>query len=271
MRDALGRQKVFQEAAVRTAVPGVATGLAVTGAGGDVLFVEATAMKGKAGLVLTGQLGDVMKESARIALSYVRGHAEELGIDEDAFEDREFHVHVPAGAIPKDGPSAGVTMITALASLLTGRPVKHTVGMTGEVTLQGRVLPIGGLKQKVLAAHAAGITEVILPERNRGDLDDVPADVREQMTFHPVMTHRRGARRRARAGARTSGQPLERRGRDERRGHARRIAALFRPYRAPPGRRPRPDLHLGGPRHGLAVPAARRPRRRDPRARTATC
>jgi ATP-dependent Lon protease len=129
-----------------------------------------------------------MKESARIALSYVRGHAEQLGIDEGAFADHEFHVHVPAGAIPKDGPSAGVTMTTALASLLSGRPVKHTVGMTGEVTLQGRVLPIGGLKQKVLAAHAAGITEVILPERNRGDIDDVPEDVREQMTFHPVMT-----------------------------------------------------------------------------------
>ena len=188
VRDALGRQKVFQEAAARTAVPGVATGLAVTGVGGDVLFVEATKMKGKDGLVLTGQLGDVMKESTRIALSYVRGHADELGIDEDSFENTEFHVHVPAGAIPKDGPSAGVTMTTALASLLSGRPVKHTVGMTGEVTLQGRVLPIGGLKQKVLAAHAAGITEVILPERNRGDLDDVPEDVREQMTFHPVMT-----------------------------------------------------------------------------------
>jgi ATP-dependent Lon protease len=187
VRDALGRQKVFHEAALRTAVPGVATGLSVTGAGGDVLFIEATSMKGKEGLVLTGQLGDVMKESARIALSYVRGHAAELGIDEDAFENREFHVHVPAGAIPKDGPSAGITMTTALASLLSGRPIKHTVGMTGEITLQGRVLPIGGLKQKVLAAHAAGLTEVILPERNRGDLDDVPADVRDAMTFHPVM------------------------------------------------------------------------------------
>jgi ATP-dependent Lon protease len=188
VRDALGRQRYFQEAAVRTAVPGVATGLAVTGVGGDVLFVEATRMKGKEGLVLTGQLGDVMKESARIALSYVRGHADELGIAEDAFDAREFHVHVPAGAIPKDGPSAGVTMTTALASLLSGRPVRHTVGMTGEVTLQGRVLPIGGLKQKVLAAHAAGLTDVILPERNRGDLDEVPEDVREQMTFHPVMS-----------------------------------------------------------------------------------
>ncbi|HZL48324.1 MAG TPA: endopeptidase La [Solirubrobacteraceae bacterium] len=193
VRDALGRQKFFQESASRTATPGVATGLAVTGAGGDVLFVEATAMKAGDsaagnGLVLTGQLGDVMKESARIALSYVRGHAEELGIEESAFEGREFHVHVPAGAIPKDGPSAGVTMVTALASLLSGRPVKHTVGMTGEVTLQGRVLPIGGFKQKALAAHAAGLTDVILPERNRGDLDDIPEEVREQMAFHPVMT-----------------------------------------------------------------------------------
>jgi ATP-dependent Lon protease len=191
VRDALGRQKVFQESAARTATPGVATGLAVTGAGGDVLFIESTAMNGSSSngsLVLTGQLGDVMKESGRIALSYVRGHAEDLGIDEHAFDGKEFHVHIPAGAIPKDGPSAGVTMVTSLASLLSGRPVKHTVGMTGEVTLQGRVLPIGGLKQKVLAAHAAGLTDVILPERNRGDLDDIPEQVREQMTFHPVMT-----------------------------------------------------------------------------------
>ncbi len=188
VRDALGRQKFFQESAVRTAVPGVSTGLAVTGTGGDVLFIEATRMPGKDGLTLTGQLGDVMKESARIALSFVRSHAEELGIDRADFEDNEFHVHVPAGAIPKDGPSAGIAMTTAIASLLTGRPVKHTVGMTGEVTLQGRVLPIGGLKQKVLAAHAAGLTDVILPERNRGDLDEVPQDVRDQMTFHPVMS-----------------------------------------------------------------------------------
>jgi len=188
VRDALGRQKVFQEVAERTAVPGVATGLAVTGTGGDVLFVEATSMDGGSELMLTGQLGDVMKESARIALSYVRSHADDLGIESDAFKDRAFHVHVPAGAIPKDGPSAGITMATALASLLSERPVKHTVGMTGEVTLQGRVLPIGGLKQKVLAAHAAGLTDVIIPERNRADLDDIPADVREVMTFHPVMT-----------------------------------------------------------------------------------
>jgi ATP-dependent Lon protease len=188
VRDALGRQKFFQEAAERTAVPGVATGLAVTGTGGDVLFVEATAMDGNEGLVLTGQLGDVMKESARIALSYVRSHAEQLDVDPAAFDGRSFHVHVPAGAIPKDGPSAGITMATALASLLSGRPVRHTVGMTGEVTLQGRVLPIGGLKQKALAAHAAGLTDVIIPERNRADLEDVPDDVREEMRFHPVMT-----------------------------------------------------------------------------------
>ena len=186
MRDALGRQKVFQEVAERTAVPGVATGLAVTGTGGDVLFVEATSMDGGNDLVLTGQLGDVMKESARIALSFIRSHAEELGVESDAFKDKTFHVHVPAGAIPKDGPSAGITMTTALASLLTDRPVKHTVGMTGEVTLQGRVLPIGGLKQKVLAAHAAGLTEVIVPERNQPDLDDVPSDVRSRMQFYVV-------------------------------------------------------------------------------------
>ncbi len=192
MRDALGRQKFFQESAVRTATPGDVTGLAVTGAGGDVLFVEAAAMKnggsGASGLFLTGQLGDVMKESARIALSYVRGNAEELGIEEHAFENKEFHVHVPAGAIPKDGPSAGVTMVTALASPLSGRPVKHTVGMTGEVTLQGPVLPIGALTQKALAANAAGLSDVILPERNRGDLDEISEDVRNQMSFHPVMT-----------------------------------------------------------------------------------
>jgi ATP-dependent Lon protease len=186
VRDGLGRQKVHHEAAARTATPGVATGLAVTGVGGDVLFVEAASMAGNHGLVLTGQLGDVMKESARIALTYVRSHAAELEIDERAFEGREFHIHVPAGAIPKDGPSAGVTIVTALASLLSKRPVKSTVGMTGEVTLQGRVLPIGGLKQKVMAAQAAGLTDIIFPERNEPDLDDLPADVREQMHFHPV-------------------------------------------------------------------------------------
>ncbi len=187
---ALGRPKFHHEAAERTATPGVATGLAVTGTGGDVLFVEANQMPREGGdaLVLTGQLGDVMRESARIALSWVRGHGDDLGIAEDDLIDRAVHVHVPAGAIPKDGPSAGVTMITALASLFSGRAVKPTVGMTGEVTLQGRVLPIGGVKQKLLAAHRAGLTDVIIPERNRGDLDDVPAEVLEDLTVHPVLT-----------------------------------------------------------------------------------
>jgi ATP-dependent Lon protease len=183
--DALGRPKFFPELAGRGTTPGVATGLAVTGTGGDVLFIEATAMDGDPGLTLTGQLGDVMKESAQIALSYVQGHAEVLGVDPTRVR-RRFHVHVPAGAIPKDGPSAGVTMTTALASLLTGRPVRSEVGMTGEVTLQGRVLPIGGLKQKVLAAQRAGLTTVILPARNGPDLDDVPPAVRDEMTFHLV-------------------------------------------------------------------------------------
>ena len=176
----------------------------MTGAGGDVLFIETTSMPGKDGFVLTGQLGDVMKESARIALSYVRGHAASFGLDEGAFAEREFHIHVPAGAIPKDGPSAGITMTTALVSLLTGRPVKHTVGMTGEVTLQGRVLPIGGLKQKVLAAHAAGLTDVVLPERNRADLEEVPDEVRERDGLPPGALDRRGARAGARAGDGTS-------------------------------------------------------------------
>jgi len=187
VQEYLGRQKFFFEAAERTSVPGVATGLAVTGHGGDVLFIEATRMdsdgQGAEGLTLTGQLGDVMKESAQIALSYVRSHAGELGIPRDGLKGR-FHVHVPAGAVPKDGPSAGVTMTTALASLLTGRTVKPTVGMTGEVTLQGKVLPIGGVKQKVLAAHRAGLKEVILPKRNEGDLDDVPEQVRNEIEFH---------------------------------------------------------------------------------------
>ncbi|HLF42664.1 MAG TPA: endopeptidase La [Acidimicrobiia bacterium] len=184
VREYLGKPKVWKdEASDRTDVPGVATGLAVTGAGGDVLFVEATAMDGEPGLTLTGQLGDVMKESAKIALSYVEAHAEDLGIDPALFK-RKFHVHVPAGAIPKDGPSAGVTMLTALVSLLTGRKVRDTVGMTGEITLQGKVLPIGGIKQKVLAAHRAGLKEVVVPRRNEADLDDVPERVREDLTFH---------------------------------------------------------------------------------------
>jgi ATP-dependent Lon protease len=184
LRTYLGRQRFFFEAAERTAVPGVATGLAVTGTGGDVLFIEATREAvAEDGLTLTGQLGDVMKESARIALSYVRSHAEELAVPDERLHGR-FHVHVPAGAVPKDGPSAGVAMTTAIASLLSGRPVRAEVGMTGEVTLQGKVLPIGGVKQKVLAAHRAGLKEVVLPARNEGDLDDVPEQVREEITFH---------------------------------------------------------------------------------------
>jgi len=184
VRGYLGRQRFsFEEMAERTSVPGVATGLAVTGTGGDVLFIEATREDEGEGLTLTGQLGDVMKESAQIALSFVRSHATELGIEPGRLTGR-FHVHVPAGAVPKDGPSAGVTMTTALVSLLTGETVRPAVGMTGEVTLQGRVLPIGGVKQKVLAAHRAGLTEVILPKRNEGDLDDVPEQVRAEMRFH---------------------------------------------------------------------------------------
>lgn len=184
LRPLLGRRRFHSELAERTEVAGVATGLAVTGAGGEVLFVEATSMPGEAGLSLTGQLGDVMKESAEIARSFVRSHAEELGIDDAAFEGRRFHVHVPAGAVPKDGPSAGVAMTTALVSLLTRRPVRHVVAMTGEVTLQGKVLPIGGVKQKVLAAHRAGITDVILPARNEADCDDIPEKVRGDITVH---------------------------------------------------------------------------------------
>jgi ATP-dependent Lon protease len=181
----LGRPRFFaEEVRERTSAAGVATGLAVTGTGGDVLFVEATSLPGEPGLTLTGQLGDVMKESAEIAMSYIRANAGALGVDAGALDHRRFHVHVPAGAVPKDGPSAGVTMTTALVSRLTGRPVRADVGMTGEVTLQGRVLPIGGLKQKVLAAQRAGLTTVVLPKRNGPDLEDVPESVRDEMTFH---------------------------------------------------------------------------------------
>ncbi|MEO9322892.1 endopeptidase La [Nocardioides sp. C4-1] len=186
LKDLLGRPRFTPESAERTAVPGVATGLAVTGLGGDVLFIEASAHEGTAGLTLTGQLGDVMKESAQIALSFVRSHADALGVDASFFDDRAIHVHVPAGATPKDGPSAGITMVTALTSLATGRPVRSVVGMTGEVTLNGRVLPIGGLKQKLLAAQRAGLTEVFVPLRNEPDLDDVPAEVLEALTVHVV-------------------------------------------------------------------------------------
>jgi ATP-dependent Lon protease len=185
VRDLLGKPKFDNEVAERTAVAGVATGLAVTGTGGDVLFVEAASAPGDGKLTLTGQLGDVMKESAQIALSYIRAHAAELGVDTAAAQE-SFHVHVPAGAVPKDGPSAGLAMTTAMVSLLTGRPMRSTVAMTGEVTLQGLALPIGGVKQKVLAAHRMGLTEVILPRRNEKDVDDVPESVRAAMTFHFV-------------------------------------------------------------------------------------
>jgi len=182
----LGRPRFTPESAQRTAVPGVATGLAVTGAGGDVLFVEVATMEGDSGMTLTGQLGDVMKESAQIAMGYLRANGNRLGIPVEDLAKQRVHVHFPAGAVPKDGPSAGVTMTTALASLLTGRLVRAEVGMTGEVSLTGRVLPIGGVKQKLLAAHRAGLTDVILPERNGPDLDDVPEQVREQLTIHLV-------------------------------------------------------------------------------------
>ncbi len=189
LRELIGRARFTSETAERTAVAGVATGLAVTGMGGDVLFIEAngvpTAEAGQGSLTLTGQLGDVMKESAQIALSYIRSHADELEIDRAAM-DRRIHLHVPAGAVPKDGPSAGVTMVTALVSLATGRPVRSDVAMTGEVTLNGRVLPIGGVKQKLLAAQRAGVTTVFIPARNEPDLDDVPTEVLEALTVHPV-------------------------------------------------------------------------------------
>ena len=185
----LGRPRFTPESAERTAVPGVATGLAVTGLGGDVLYIEAGAAgsdgPGEGSLQLTGQLGDVMKESAQIALSYVRSHASELGVDPKAL-DRRIHVHVPAGAVPKDGPSAGVTMVTALVSMATGRQVRSDVGMTGEVTLNGRVLPIGGVKQKLLAAQRAGLSTVFIPSRNEPDLDDVPAEVLDALDVRPM-------------------------------------------------------------------------------------
>ncbi len=187
LRDYAGRPRHLPESAERTTVPGVATGLAVTGAGGDVLFVEASladADSGAGGVTLTGQLGEVMKESAQLALSFLRSHGAELGLPVGDLKDRGVHLHVPAGAVPKDGPSAGVTMTTALASLLSGRPVRADVAMTGEISLTGRVLPIGGVKQKLLAAHRAGITTVLIPARNEPDLDDVPASVLAELTVH---------------------------------------------------------------------------------------
>jgi ATP-dependent Lon protease len=182
--DYLGRPRFFDEVAERTDRPGVATGLAWTPVGGDVLFVEATKMPSdEERLILTGMLGDVMRESAQAALSYVRSNAEELGIDPNAFAGNAVHLHVPAGAVPKDGPSAGITMTTALASLATGRPVRSDLAMTGEITLRGKVLPVGGIREKVLAAHRAGIKSVILPRRNERDLEDVPEELRQGMEF----------------------------------------------------------------------------------------
>jgi ATP-dependent Lon protease len=186
LHDFLGNPKFFAETSVMIDRPGVVTGLAWTPVGGDILFVEASMMPGNKQLTLTGQLGDVMKESAQAALSYVRSHAEEMGITKDFYEKMDIHIHVPAGAIPKDGPSAGVTMATALVSLLTGRPAKNDLAMTGEITLRGKVMPIGGVKEKVLAARRAGIKTVILPERNMNDLEDVPEELRKEMTFVPV-------------------------------------------------------------------------------------
>jgi ATP-dependent Lon protease len=179
--DFLGPEKFMPEVAERTAQPGVATGLAWTPAGGEIMFVEATRMPGKGGLMLTGQLGDVMKESAQAAMSYLKSHLDTLGIDQEKIENHDIHVHVPAGAIPKDGPSAGVAMLSALVSLLTDTCVRHDVAMTGEITLRGLVLPIGGVKEKMLAAHRAGIKRVLLPERNEKDVVDVPEEIREDM------------------------------------------------------------------------------------------
>jgi ATP-dependent Lon protease len=186
VREYLKRERFESESSESIEIPGIATGLSVTAVGGDILFIEATRMKGKGELTLTGQLGDVMRESAQIAHSYVRSKANQLGVDPKLFEETDVHVHVPAGAIPKDGPSAGVTILMAMASLFSGRPVRSDVGMTGEVTLRGRMLPVGGIKMKVLAAHRAGLKTVILPKRNERDLEELPDDVRTTMRFVPV-------------------------------------------------------------------------------------
>lgn len=182
----LKQERFISEVSEPHEIPGIATGLAVTAVGGGILFIEATRMKGKGGLTLTGHLGDVMRESAQLAHSYVRSNAMELGIDPDVFERTDIHLHVPAGAIPKDGPSAGVAMVVAIASVLSGHPVRHDVGMTGEITLRGRVLPVGGVKMKVLAAHRAGLSSVMIPRQNEQDLDDLPEDIRDALTFIPV-------------------------------------------------------------------------------------
>ena len=188
VRQYLGKQRFFAEVAERLGTPGVATGLFATSMGGGILFIEATRMPGGKGLLVTGQLGEVMKESAQIALSYVRSRLKALNVAEDFFANNDIHVHVPEGAIPKDGPSAGITMTTAIASLLTGRHVKPDLAMTGEITLRGRVLPVGGIKQKVLAAHRAGVKQIILPARNEPDIDELPEQVRADLKFHLVET-----------------------------------------------------------------------------------
>jgi len=182
-REYLGKQRYFAETSERIDRPGIVTGLVWTPVGGDIIFIESTRMPGGKGFTLTGQLGDVMKESARAALSWVRAEAAHLGIDPRFFEHSDLHMHVPAGAIPKDGPSAGIAMTTSLVSLLTGRPIKENLAMTGEITLRGKVLPIGGVKDKVLAAHRAGIRTVILPKRNERDIDDIPEEARRELLF----------------------------------------------------------------------------------------
>jgi ATP-dependent Lon protease len=186
VRSWLGRPRFSGEVRRRTSDPGVATGLAVTPVGGDVLYIEATAMPGEGRLIVTGQLGEVMRESAQAALSWVRSHASDLGLEADWFEGKDVHIHVPAGAVPKDGPSAGIALATALASLALNRPVSEEVAMTGEITLTGQVLPIGGVREKVLAAQRAGVTTVVLPKENEGDLDDLPREVRKSMNFVPA-------------------------------------------------------------------------------------
>jgi ATP-dependent Lon protease len=186
VRSWLGRPRFSGEIRKRTSDPGVATGLAVTPVGGDVLYIEATAMPGEGRLIVTGQLGEVMRESAQAALSWVRSHASDLGLEADWFEGKDVHIHVPAGAVPKDGPSAGIALATALASLALNRPVSEEVAMTGEITLTGQVLPIGGVREKVLAAQRAGVTTVVLPKENEGDLDDLPREVRKSMNFVPA-------------------------------------------------------------------------------------
>jgi ATP-dependent Lon protease len=186
VRDYLKKERFESERSETFDIPGIATGLAVTPVGGDILYIEASRMPGKGRLSITGQLGDVMKESAQIAFSYVRAKAAQLGIDAEVFETSDVHIHVPAGALPKDGPSAGIAMVMALASLFSGRPVRDNVGITGEITLRGRVLPVGGIKMKALAAHRAGLKTVVLPSRNQSDLDDLPEEVRHEIEFVTV-------------------------------------------------------------------------------------